>query len=187
MRFLMIPVLLGGLFLASCLSPSGASVEDKRQAIFDMREDALAELYEAYPQAREQVRRSEGYAVFSNIANNVLFVTSGWGYGIAKDQSSGEEAFMKMVSGGVGFGLGAKDIRQVLIFQNQGDYDNFLTNGWNVEGQADATAQSGEKGGGVGVAEDVDKDVIVYQITENGVSLSATVVAAKYFVTDDYE
>ncbi len=66
--------------LGGCMSPKGATVEEKRQAVQDMRAETLAELYEIHPYAKTQIAEAVGYGVFSNIGINLLLLStaSGW-------------------------------------------------------------------------------------------------------------
>ena len=57
---------------------------------------------------------------------------------------------------------------------------NFITNGWEVGAHADVAAKAGEKGGAVG-GEILLDGVTVYQLTENGLALQATVKGTKYW------
>ncbi len=177
---------LGALFLmVGCMSPEGASVADKRAAVHEMRADTLAKLYVAQPQAKEQIRRSKGYAVFSNVGVNLILLSAGGGYGVVQDQGTGADTYMKMVSGGLGLGLGAKDFRGVFVFTSEDALDQFVNSGWDASAQADAVAKAGEKGGAWAGAVDVAPGIKLYQITEHGLALQATIQGTKYWKDDE--
>jgi lipid-binding SYLF domain-containing protein len=115
-----------------------------------------------------------------------LFVIStASGKGIVVDRGSKKETFMKMISGGVGLGLGAKDFRVVFGFENKKGMDNFIKSGWDADAHAEAPAKSGQKGGAYEGAFSVAPGVWVYQITENGLALQATLQGTKYYKNDD--
>ena len=88
-----------------------------------------------------------------------------------------------MGEAGIGFGAGVKDFRALFIFKSKAIMDRFLESGWQVGAHADAAAKAGEKGGAVS-GEALADGIIIYQLTENGLALQATVKGTKYW-TDD--
>jgi lipid-binding SYLF domain-containing protein len=173
----------------ACASPQGTTREEKRAAVRQMRADALAKLYSEVPSARSAVESSVGYAVFSSIGTKVFVVSSGRGYGIAVDRASGKETYMRMLELGGGVGFGLKDLRQVLVFKSRPAFDRFLRDGLELGGDADVSLKSGDKGGTVAASESVQslatRDMQIFQITEAGASVAATLSAAKYYVDDE--
>jgi lipid-binding SYLF domain-containing protein len=175
-----------GIFI-SCL-PVQAHAESpaaKRQEIRKMRSETLAKLYKIHPAARSDVNGSVGYAVFSNIGVNLILLSAAGGSGVAHDNSTGRDTYMKMVSGGIGLGLGVKDFRGVFVFHDHKAFHQFVDSGWEATAQADAAAKSGEKGGAAAGAITVAPGVDLYQITENGLALQATIQGTKYYKDDD--
>jgi lipid-binding SYLF domain-containing protein len=86
-----------------------------------------------------------------------------------------------MGSAGVGFGLGIKDFRGVFVFHNRDALNNFINTGWDFSGQADAAAKSGNKGDEASLSTTVVNGVSLYQLTENGLALQATLQGTKYW------
>ena len=177
-------LLLIGL-MTGCMSPSGVTVEEKRQTYQQMRADTLAELYEIHPQARNEIASSVGYGTFSNIGIYLFLLSTGSGWGIVHDQETGKDTYMKMFTVGIGIGLGVKDFRGIFIFTERGAFDRFVEEGWQAGGQADAVAKSGEKGEAFAGAIDVAPGIKLYQITENGLALMATIQGTKFWKDDD--
>ncbi len=171
--------------LAGCATPDGATVAEKQREVRQMRTDTLTRLYDIHPVAREQIREAEGYAVFSNVGINLLLVSTANGFGVVRDHVSGDDTYMRMFSGGVGLGLGAKDFRGVFVFTSREALDNFIDSGWEANAQADAAAKSGEKGGAWAGAVEIAPDVKLYQITETGLALQATIQGTKYWKDED--
>ena len=124
---------------------------------------------------------SIGYAVFSNTGINLLLLSTGNGYGVAHDNATGKETYMRMFTAGVGIGLGVKDFRGIFIFSTQEAFDTFVEQGWQAGAQADAAAKVGEKGGAADSAIDVAPGVELYQLTKNGLALQATIQGTKYW------
>ncbi len=170
------------LFVVSgCMSPDGDSVIEKRAAVAQMRSDTLAELYRIEPYAKTRIAQAVGYAVFSNVGVNVILLSAGSGYGVVKDNRTGKNTYMKMASGGIGIGLGVKDFRGVFVFTTEGALRHFVESGWDASAQADAAAKAGDKGGAWAGAVDVAPGIKLYQITESGLALQATIQGTKYW------
>ncbi|MCX7146668.1 MAG: hypothetical protein NT042_10815 [Sulfuritalea sp.] len=162
-----------------------ASAEEQRGEIRKMRQQALAHLYKVHPAAKAHIQKAAGYAVFSNVGINLIFLSAAGGSGVAHDNKTGRDVFMKMVSGGVGIGLGVKDFRGVFVFSNPDGLKTFINSGWEASAQADAAAKAGEKGGAAAGAITVAPGVDLYQLTENGLALQATIQGTKYYKNDD--
>ena len=90
---------------------------------------------------------------------------------------------MKLV--GIGPGFGVKDIRAVFAFKSKEVFNYFIKKGWEFGGSADATAKSGEKGDTIGGEAYFEDDIIIYQMTEAGVALQATISGTKYQKDND--
>jgi len=187
-RRLVIAVLaavLAGAFTGACAGPSGSSIAAKRQAARYMRAQTLDKLYQIHPIAREQIANAAGYGVFSNVGVNIFWVSAAGGWGVVRDRASGADVYMNMASGGLGLGLGAKDFRGVFIFTTKAALDSFMDHGWSASGQADAAAKSDDKGGSYAGAIDVAPGIKLYQITETGLALQATIQGTKYWRDDE--
>lgn len=168
------------LVLTACTTTGTMTESQKRSAILSMKQQVLSDLYKVYPGARAKIAKAPGYAVFSNANINVILASFSGGEGVVKNNATGKNTFMKMGEVGIGFGLGVKDFRAVFIFHSKKVMQNFITNGWEVGAHADAAAKVGEKGGAVGGEILVD-GVTIYQLTESGLALQATVKGTKYW------
>ena len=163
-------------------SPASADDKDrKREKILTMRTEVLRDLYRQEPSARDEIADAVGYGVFSNVGINVVLFSAGAGSGIVRDARNGRETYMRMASAGVGIGLGVKDFRGVFVFHTERALDNFLDHGWDFSGQVDAAAKSGDKGGEENVAGTAINGVSLYQLTETGLALQATLQGTKYW------
>jgi lipid-binding SYLF domain-containing protein len=161
-----------------------SAAAEKRAEIDDMAEAMLDDLYKLKPIAKDQVRKSAGYAVFSNVGINLVFASFAGGRGVVVDKK-GRRTYMKMGSAGLGLGLGVKDFRAVFVFRTKAKFDAFVEKGWDFSGQADAAAKSDDKGAALALAESAIPDVEVYQITKNGLALQATLQGTKYWKDKD--
>lgn len=185
-RMHILTALAAGIFLSSFTGlATAASAEGKRKEIREMRSETLAKLYKVHPLAKGDIQKAVGYAVFSNIGVNLIFLSAAGGSGVAHDNRTGKDIYMKMVSGGVGFGLGVKDFRGVFVFSSAKAFKQFVESGWAADAQADAAAKSGKKGAAAAGAITVAPGVDLYQITETGLALQATIQGTKYYKDDE--
>ncbi|MDJ0810606.1 MAG: YSC84-related protein [Desulfobacterales bacterium] len=166
--------------LSACATSKGHKPENKRQAINEMQRETLAELYQVRPQAKSQIASSPGYAVFSNANVNVIFASFGGGYGVVQSNRSPQRTYMKMGELGIGLGLGLKDFRAVFIFHDDETMQRFIESGWEFGGHADAAAKASDMGAAVG-GEALLDNITIYQLTESGLALQATVKGTKYW------
>lgn len=173
--------MIAGLFLFSCATPKGVTKQDQTNYVLTMKKETLADLYRKKPQTKAMIKKAAGYGVFSNIGSYLLFLSTGGGYGVVVDKSTGTNTYMKMAHVGAGLGMGVKDFRVVFIFRTKKVLNDFIEKGWEFGGQADAAAKSGEKGVAVGGEMFIEKDIIIYQLTEAGVALQATIGGTKYW------
>jgi lipid-binding SYLF domain-containing protein len=177
--------LLSFFFLTGFLGPDGDDPAEQRKSVQAMKQETLEHLYGLHPEAKKQVASSVGYAVFSNTGINVLLLSTGRGWGLAHNNQTGEDTYMKMFSAGAGIGMGIKDFRGVFVFSTKDAFDNFVEHGWQAGAQADAAAKASDKGGAADSAIDVGPGIELYQITENGLALQATIQGTKYWKDDD--
>jgi lipid-binding SYLF domain-containing protein len=175
---------------AVVFAPSAEAIDAKKKAeaqaaIRKESQATLNKLYKAQPGANAAIQKAAGYAAFDNFGMNLFVISTASGKGIVVDRATKKETFMKMISGGVGLGLGAKDFRVVFVFEKKAGMDNFIKAGWDADAHAEAVAKSGQKGGAYEGAISVAPGVWVYQLTETGVALQATLQGTKYYKNDD--
>ena len=155
--------------------------QEKRAEIRKMRSQTLAKLYRVHPSAKTKIQSAYGYAVFSNLGINLILLSAAGGSGVAHDNKTGRDVFMKMGSAGIGLGLGVKDFRGDFVFKTRKAFTDFVEDGWEAGAHADAVAKAGKQGGAAEGALSVAPGVELYQLTENGLALEATIQGTKYF------
>ena len=112
-----------------------------------MAQRTLEELFGQRGNARELYEQSVGYAVFS--ATKAGFVVSGGrGTGVVVHKQTGDRTYMRMITGGVGLGIGAQNYDLILLFQTDTRLSQFLNGSWDANTSAQAAAGTD----GVGVA-----------------------------------
>ena len=173
------------LVLTGFFGPDGDKPEEQRQTIQKMRTETLADLYKYAPHAKNEIRKSAGYAVFSNTGINLFVVSTANGWGVAHNNKTGKDIYMKMFSGGVGIGMGVKDFRGIFIFATEKTLTHFIEEGWQGGAQGDAALKAEEKGGAIATSIDVAPGIRLYQLTESGIALQATVQGTKYWKDDE--
>ncbi len=194
--------------------PKGDSVEEKRQTVRKQRDEMLGELYRTKPEMKDRLKKAAGYATFKQTDVNLFLLASGNGYGLLVDQKTGKETVMRVASLGGGVGLGVKDLRIVFVFNDPKVMQQFLEQGWQFGGKADASAKYQDTGvsaeqnvkanvdfkqGTVSAGsstdaragtdrQDAQRGAVsvggameIYQFTESGVSLQATVQGTKFW------
>lgn len=159
--------------------------DDKKREIHKMAENTLQRLYKADPKAKSAVEKASGYAVFSNTGIKILVAGSGNGRGIAVNNKTREETYMKMLEVQAGLGFGVKKFRVVFVFDNEKVLNSFVNSGWQFGGQSTAAATTGTKGGAMAGAASVSDGVWMYQLTDKGLAAEITAKSTKYSKDDN--
>jgi lipid-binding SYLF domain-containing protein len=164
--------------LAGCAATG--TVEERRQGVQEMKNEVLVNLYEMKPDVRNQINEASGYAVFSNANVNIILASFGTGYGVLTNNQTMQDTYMRMGEVGLGIGAGVKDFRVVMVFHTNDALDRFNEYGLAFGAQADAAAVASDQGGAVGGEVTVD-NVTVYQMTETGLALQATIKGTRFW------
>ena len=181
----MLVVVCLGLSACSATPKSQYQVDEQRASVRDMASQTLAQLYQANPASRNAIRNAAGYAVFSNFGMKILFMGGAKGEGLAVNNATGQETFMKMVELQPGLGLGAEKFRLVFVFDTPEAFNKFVTSGWEFGANAMAAAKSKTEGGAFSGAVSVSPGVHLYQLTERGLIAGVSVTGAKYYKDDE--
>jgi len=171
--------------VTGCMSPTGNTVEGKRQTAQSMRSETLRQLYEVHPYAKTQIDEAVGYGVFSNVGINLFLLSTASGWGIVRDKKTRQDTYMKMYSAGIGPGLGVKDFRGVFVFTSESALKQFVEDGWDASAQADAAAKAEDKGDAWAGAVNVAPGIKLYQLTQYGLALQATIQGTKFWRDDE--
>lgn len=157
------------------------AIEEARQEVRTVAADTLQTLYVTQPAARGVVEKSAGYAVFSNFGMKILIAGGGTGEGLAVNNKTKQEIFMRMAEVQAGLGFGVKKFRLIWVFETQQAFDSFVNSGYQFGGQTALSAKAGGVGAGVTGAASVSPGVWVYQITDDGIAAELTVKGTKYY------
>ncbi len=116
----------------------------------------------------------------------ILVAGGGSGSGIAVNNKTKAETFMKMVEVQAGLGFGVKKFRLVWVFENASDLDKFVNSGWELGAQSTAAAKVGGQGAeAFAGALSVSPGVWLYQLTDEGIAMELTAKGTKYYKDSD--
>ena len=171
------------LGLQSCAPAplSQGQIDEQRADIRAMANETIEQLYQQYPDARRQIQRSAGYAVFSNFGFKVLFMGSATGEGIAVSHATQRETFMRMVELQPGYGFGVQQFRLVFVFATPQAFDQFVYSGWEFGGNAMAAANTSTQQMGNQLGVSVSPGVLMYQLSDQGAIVGLSITGAKYY------
>lgn len=183
----------GGSILIAVMGVSslaGAAMTEKekkaaRQDVQKMVNETLNKLYKTQPKAKQAVAKAAGYAVFSNFGMKIFVAGSGSGTGLAVNNRTKAATCMKMLEVQAGLGFGIKKFKLVWVFENQKDLNNFVNSGWELGGQAGASAKTGDTGMALEGAMSVSPGVWLYQLTDDGLAVELTAKGTKYYKDDE--
>ncbi len=171
--------------LPSAMTFAQDKAEKERQEINKMEKDTLAKLFAAQPAAKSVIQKAAGYAVFNNFGMKILVAGGGSGKGVAVDTKTGQRTYMRMGEVQAGLGMGVKKFQVVFVFETVDKLKSFVDQGWEFGGQTTAAATTGEQGAAMAGAMSVSPGVWMYQLTDKGLAVEATVKGTKYWKDGD--
>jgi lipid-binding SYLF domain-containing protein len=172
-------------FVTTGVAQAQSDKEAGREEVRQSTNAILKQLYAVQPSAKKVVESAAGYAVFSNFGMKILFAGGGTGHGMAVDRASKKETYMKMLEVQAGLGMGIKSFKAVFVFQHKKALDTFINSGWEASAQTSVAAIDGDQGMALQGAIIVSPGVWVYQITDQGLALDATLKGTKYYKNDE--
>ena len=184
--FLKVAVCLFVLLTLIISTVSAASLEGKKRELRQKTLVTLDKLYQKQPSARSAIKNSAGYAVFNNTGFKLGVIGGAHGRGMAVNNQSGQEVFMKMKEFQAGLGLGIKEYALIFVFASQDAWESFVDNGWEFGGQATAAVKDGVNGDSMQGAISVTPEIWMYQMTTKGLALELAVKGTKYYKDSDF-
>ena len=156
-----------------------SKADEKRVKIDDRTAEALERLFEESKSAKELYEQAVGYAIFDNTKVQFI-VAGGGGTGVAIHKGTGDRTYMKMGTGGVGLGIGAKTYQVILMFNTENVFTKFVEKGWQADSQASAAAGSAS----AEVKASFHNGVAAFVQGKNGLIASADISGSKYWQSD---
>ena len=166
---------------------SAASLEERKTELREKTVATLDKLYERQPSARNAIEQAAGYAVFNNTGYKLGLFGSSHGRGMAINNGSGQEVFMRMQEYQAGLGLGVKEYAVIFVFASDSAWQTFVDKGWSFGAQATAAANDGSNGGSLEGAVQVADDVWVYQMTTKGLAVELAMKGTNYYRDKDFD
>lgn len=173
------------LSLSLALPANAATKVQKQADVGNVAQQTLARLYKLQPAAKSAIEKSAGDAVLTNFGMKILIAGGGKGEGVAVNNQTKKEIFMKMVEVQAGLGFGVKKFRLICVFDSQQGFDNFVNSGWELGAQTTAAAQLSGQGAAAAGAMSVSPGVWISQLTDEGLALESTANGIKYYRDDE--
>ncbi len=171
------------LGLLSCATvPHRQSQEEEQQAsmrniIHNMANQTLTQLYGKNPVAKVAVTKAAGYAVFISFGGAK-------GAGVAVDNATAEETFMRMLNLQPGSVAGAESfliVRTVFVFESPAAFTTFVTSGLELGGSAMGAGKSKTSVGAIADGVRVSEGVRMYQVDPEGAIVGGVITGSKYY------
>jgi hypothetical protein len=169
--WVMVAATVAALCLLSACSTSQSLVQSRnkqRASIRRVAEMALAELYRAKPSARIAVESSAGYASISDFGFRSVFMEDARAMGVAVNNATGRETFMKMVELHPGSGTNGGKFRLVLVFETEEVFRTFTKSAWFLGPNVMAAAFPDDRVGPFSGAMALMPGMHVYQLDQSG-------------------
>jgi lipid-binding SYLF domain-containing protein len=164
-------LILSLLTLNACLSPSGDTPQEKIASALEMRDKALAAVYEEDPDVKADVEKSVGYLTLSNFSIHPGLISFATGYGVLVNKLSGKNTHVKWHRLTIGPGLAVKGLYVVAVFHDQELMERFEDGKWTAGGQAEASFVFGDFGGALDAGWIFNRKVDLHYVTHTGVAL----------------
>ncbi len=162
------------------ISSDKTTLEQDRQTIDNNAQKTLSRLFNESQEAKELYDKAAGYAVFDS-REFAFMIKTGFGAGVAVNKTNHSRTYMKMASGGLNVGGGVKYIQVIFIFPTEKTLNNFITNGWNAEG--DASAVGGDDSSQIGIT--LSDGTKIYELVDTGIMLKMSISGTKYWKDPD--
>ncbi len=162
-------------------APDDAAELQARQMEIDTRSQATVDaLLESNDGAKRLFAEAAGYAVFAATKVGGFLVTGAGGSGVVVNKGTGDRVYMRMGSGGLGFGLGAQQYNLVIMFEDAPHVERFMDGGWD----SSATAQAVAGQEGINLTSSFIDGVAFFQITDKGLMAIADVSGTRFWVAE---
>ena len=175
-------VLLSGIMILAMASVAfAATVQEQQRETRQKVAETLNKLYERKPSARTALKNAEGYAVFASSGVKLGVVGGSHGRGLAHNNKTGEDIFMRMKEYQAGLGIGAKEYALVFAFVDRAAWNKFTSSKWSFGGQAAVAANDGVNGGSFEGAVQAAPGIFVYQMTTKGLAAELSLKGTNYY------
>ena len=139
-NFRLLVVVLAVTSLSGCATLSADEQEEHRAELDEMGDRAIAKLLETRPEISELLEQCVGYAVIKMQVTKIPLIGGGGGYGVVRDQISGDRSYIKVSRFEVGGGMGTQKFKVIILFSDQKLLKRAITGSWHFEAGPEAVA-----------------------------------------------
>lgn len=175
----------GAVCLLSACAASRSQVQlqnaKQRASILRVGDAALSELYRAKPEVKGIIENAAGYAVFSDFGFRSMPMADARAMGVAVNNRTGRETFMKMVQLQSGPAANIPRFRMVLVFETERAFSVFTKSAWILGPSVMAAAVPDDRIGPFSGATMLQQGMHVYQLDQHGVLVGFTVTDVMFY------
>lgn len=159
-----------------------ATPEATRAKLDAMAQSTLERLFAEHPGSRELFDGSAGYAVIDSREAS-FYVVAGYGRGVAVNRRNDSRTYIKMATTGAGmsFGIGGFDNQIVILFEDSGDFAEFIERGLDASAQIGTI--TGDKQDQLALRFTEGKAVFV--LTKKGWKVAAKLTGSRYWPDEE--
>lgn len=181
MKNLKLALLLLPVLLVGCAT--GNTPEAKKKNAREETQAALKEIYSEHKGAASAVANSVAYVTCTGSNSYLFAISTGGGVCVLNEQ--GRKSYYRFATGGVGAGIGWKQVAFVQAFMDKAAVQRFKDAGFEGQAQAEASAEYEGSGGQASANQSADlSGVKTYQVNLMGAAAQATVQGYKYWETN---
>lgn len=154
--------------------------KEARLALDTMADTAMVRLFNEHPSAKLLFDQAYGYAVFDSRQFSLVLHTN-QGAGVAINRQNDQRTYMKMFGAGLAAGIGGSFYQQIILFEDQERFEQFIRDGWEATSEIGVVAgtESAE------LTAQYNGGMAIYQIDEKGLLLDAKIAGSKYWIDSD--
>lgn len=170
------------LVVTGCASIPGKTAEEQAITMEELERTTLEDIRRQEPATEAEIDTCVGYVIMNNKLTKIPLVGVGAGYGVAVRRATNERTYLRMRRFDIGAGWGARSVRPVLIFRDEGKFLDYVDGGFAARIGAEAAAKVGDTGaagGGGDAAGGEDPGYSSYLITDAGVSATASLAVMR--------
>jgi len=184
MRQPLLFLVLGLSLLPGCASPDGATAAEKVAYTLKVRDEALADLYERDPEARQLVESAPGYVFASCFGLHPGFMTFANGYGLVQNNQTGEQTFIRLTRFALGPGLAVKGYYALATLPDAAAIEACEQGRWYGGAFAEASFRFGDTGG-TAAAETVSGQGHTWMWSHTGFAIEVAAGGGKIYPEDE--
>ncbi len=173
-------LVLGGIGFADAQEDEASELLFRQTEIDRKSQATVDALLESNEGAQSLFEQAAGYAVFTVTKAGGFLVTGAGGTGVVVDKGANNRVYMRMGSGGFGFGLGLQQYDLVIMFEDATRLERFMDGGW--DSSATAHAAAGQEG--INLTSSFIDGVAMFQITDKGLMAIADVSGTRFWVAE---